>query len=222
MARPRLVSDEAILGAVRAAVVEQGPHVSLDVVAERLGVTAPALFRRFHSRHDLLLAALKPEPIPPVLASIDKGPDDRPIETQLEELFTHASRFFAATIPCLTALRESGIPVDDMYKGAEQAPLKVVGALTRWLESARARRLLDMPDAHTTALAMLGALQAPAFLRHLTNDSGPWDATQYARPLAQLYLRGLSPSRRAATARVAAASRGKKSSRGSIRSKERT
>jgi AcrR family transcriptional regulator len=221
MARPRQVSDEDILAAVRAAVVEQGPHVSLDIVAERLGVTAPALFRRFHSRQDLLLAALRPEPIPPVLAKIEQGPDERPIGTQLEELFTHASRFFAATIPCLSALRESGIPVDSMYKGAEAAPLKVVRALTRWIERARTRGLMNVPDAHTAALAMLGSLQAPAFLRHLTNDSGPWDATRYARPLAQLYLSGLAPSRaRAATARVATASRGVRPR--SIRSKERS
>lgn len=221
MARPRQVSDEDILAAVRAAVVDQGPHVSLDVVAERLGVTAPALLRRFHSRQDLFLAALRPEPIPPVLASIEKGPDERPIATQLEELFTHASRFFAATIPCLTALRESGIPVDSMYKGAEAAPLKVVRALTRWIERARARRLMNVADAHTAALAMLGSLQAPAFLRHLTNDSGPWDATRYAKPLAQLYLGGLAPSRsRAATTRLAAAARTVRPR--SIRSKERS
>jgi AcrR family transcriptional regulator len=221
MARPRQVSDEDILGAVRAAVVEQGPHVSLDVVAERLGVTGPALLRRFGSRHDLLLAALRPEPIPPVLASIEQGPDERPIAAQLEELFTHASRFFASTIPSLVALRESGMPVDCMYKGAEAAPLKVVRALTRWLERARTRGLMDVPDAHTAALAMLGALQAPAFLRHLTNDSGPWDATRYAKPLAQLYLSGLSPSRRrAATPRVAPVARAARP-RG-IRSKERS
>jgi AcrR family transcriptional regulator len=220
MARPRQVSDEDILAAVRVAVVEQGPHVSLDIVAERLGVTAPALFRRFRSRQDLLLAALRPEPVPPLLTAIETGPDERPIAAQLEELFTQASRFFAATIPCLVALRESGIPVDDMYRGAEAAPLKVMRALTRWLERARTRGLMDVPDAHTAALAMLGALQAPAFLRHLTNDSGPWDATRYAKPLAQLYLAGLSPSRRrAAPARAAAASRAARP-RG-IRSKER-
>ena len=208
MPRPRQVSDEAILAAVRDAVVEVGPHVSLDVVAERLGVTAPALFRRFGSRSDLLVAALQPESHPAVLAYMEAGPDRRrDIRAQLIELFTHASSFFARTIPCLTALRESGIPVDELYKGAEAAPLKVVRALQGWLERARAQRLIACADAQAAALAMLGSLQAPAFLRHVTNAHGPWDASRWAKPLADLFLCGLSPpARRAATAPASRAS----------------
>ena len=46
MPRPRQVTDEAILAATRDCVLERGPHVSLDVVAERLGVTPE---RRYYS-----------------------------------------------------------------------------------------------------------------------------------------------------------------------------
>ncbi len=219
MARPRVVSDEEILEAVREAVLNLGPHVSLDIAAERLGVTAPALLRRFGNRNDLLLAALRPDPRPPILDYIEAGPDARPLAEQLPELFTQASQFFAATVPALTALRESGIPVDALCRGPEAAPLRVLKALTGWIERAQKRRLMAVSDAQTAALAMLGSLQAPAFLRHLTNARGPWDAARWAQPLAKLYLCGLSPSapsvKRSGTLPVPRASRGVRTRLGS-------
>jgi len=55
MARPRLITDEQILTTMRSCVLELGSHVSLDLVADKLGVTAPALLKRFGNRQELLL-----------------------------------------------------------------------------------------------------------------------------------------------------------------------
>ncbi len=55
--RPRKVSDEAIFAAVTAAVGEGGPDaLTVQNVAERVGVTAPAVRQRFGSKRALLLA----------------------------------------------------------------------------------------------------------------------------------------------------------------------
>jgi AcrR family transcriptional regulator len=196
MARPRRVSDDDILHAVRRAVVEVGPHVSLDVVAERLGVTAPALFRRFRSRHDLLIAALRPDAEPPFLAHIEAGPDDRPVEVQLVDLFTRIGSVLAEMLPCVSALRESGIALGEVWR-EDPPPLRTVRALAGWLERARARRLVAVADPAATATAMLGALQAPIFLRHLAKQFGSYDASVFARALAELLLRGVAPEPRA-------------------------
>ena len=64
MARPRTITDEQILGTMRASVLEHGPAVSLDFVAEKLGVTGPALLKRFGSRQKLMIEALKPPEVP--------------------------------------------------------------------------------------------------------------------------------------------------------------
>jgi len=57
MPRPRLVSDAAAFAAFDAAIAEHGPNgVTLALVAERLGVTAPALMRRFGSKQGLFAA----------------------------------------------------------------------------------------------------------------------------------------------------------------------
>ena len=55
--RPRSVSDDAIFEAVAAVVTAVGPTgLTLAAVAERVGLSAPALTQRFGSKHGLLVA----------------------------------------------------------------------------------------------------------------------------------------------------------------------
>ena len=55
--RPRTVSDEAIFEAVTAVVTEVGPSgLTLAAMADRVGLSAPALTQRFGSKRNLLLA----------------------------------------------------------------------------------------------------------------------------------------------------------------------
>jgi len=55
--RPRTVSDEAIFKAVKAVVTDVGPAgLTLAAVADRVGLSAPALTQRFGSKRSLLLA----------------------------------------------------------------------------------------------------------------------------------------------------------------------
>ena len=68
MARPRLITDEQILTTMRSCVLEHGAQVSLDVVAQQLGVTSPALLKRFGSLEALMLEALRPPEDPAFIA----------------------------------------------------------------------------------------------------------------------------------------------------------
>src|SRR5262249_61326624 len=115
MARPGQVTDEEILKVARACTLEHGPHVSLDMVAEKLGVTPPALLKRFGSRRALLLAALRPNDDPRYLSDLARGPDERPLPTQLEELLARVLDLMVREVPCMVALRESGIPLEDVF-----------------------------------------------------------------------------------------------------------
>ncbi len=55
--RPRTVTDEAIFDAVTAVVTEVGPSgLTLSAVADRVGLSAPALAQRFGSKRKLLVA----------------------------------------------------------------------------------------------------------------------------------------------------------------------
>src|SRR5262245_56950630 len=110
MARPRQVSDEQILAQMRRVVLAHGPSASLELVAQALDVSVPALLKRFGSRQQLLVAALRPPESPEWINQVAAGPTEAPFRQQLLDVFTQISDFMEEAVPCLTVLRESGIP----------------------------------------------------------------------------------------------------------------
>ena len=195
MARPRQVSDEQIQTAMRAAVLEHGPAVSLDLVAKQLSVTSPALLKRFGSRRELMIASLRPPDDQPWLNSLAQGPDDRSLVVQLEELIERTLLFMGNVMPCVAALRESGIPPSEIYaKGHTPPLLRGVKAMTTWLEGAKQRKLIGDFGLETAATALLGAISTRAFSAHLLKR--PWSAreqSEYAAELSLLFSRALAP-----------------------------
>jgi AcrR family transcriptional regulator len=192
MGRPRLISDEQILAATRKAVLREGPGVSLDVVASELHVTQPALLKRFGSRRALVLAALRPAPTPPWLEAVQALPDDRPLCDQLAGLFKQVAAFFEDEIPCMTALRESGVTLKEILQGDLSGPRTGIHALIHFIERLKAKGLAADVDAESSALAMLGALQFRAFYTHVVALAPTRKSRDsYAHDLAQLFERSL-------------------------------
>jgi AcrR family transcriptional regulator len=193
MPRPRRVSDEQICLAMRQAVFAHGPAVSLDVVAQELGVTGPALLKRFGTREELVLAALRPPVEPDWVHFVREGPSSAPLRAQLLDIFTRISAFMAEVVPCLTALRESGIPHNRIFRD-RTPPLRGLESLKGWLAAARERGLVTAPETDTAALAIMGALQTRAFFQHvLQADVTPGSQQDYLRELADLFTRALAP-----------------------------
>ena len=200
MARPRLVSDDEIRSAVRKGVLEQGPFVSLDLIAERLGVTTPALFKRFGSRNALLLSALKLPEHPSFLTLLEQGPDAaQPFDTQLHAIIDAHMQFLDESWPCMAALRESGIPKEQIKELLGKSPLsKAVKLFTQWLDRARRLGLADVPDSEQVAMAIFGAGHMPIMIRHMSRLlGGPAPAIDgYGRMVAKLISKGLAPPKK--------------------------
>ncbi|MBL8922953.1 MAG: TetR/AcrR family transcriptional regulator [Myxococcaceae bacterium] len=200
MARPRLITDEQILRTMRAAVLQHGPSVSLDLVADALGVTSPALLKRFGSRQNLMIAALRPpdesqwvQPQPP---------DERPLLVQLEAMLTAYWEFLAQVVPCVMALRESGIDARLWRQPNFTGPKKAVEWIARWLTAAKSRGLVDFADAEIAASSMLGALQVRTLTAHLSRQSMATKLHRaYLHGLAVFFTDALAPRRRAPTTR---------------------
>ena len=196
MARPRQITDEQILSTMRASVLERGAGVSLDVVAERLGVTSPALLKRFGTRLELMLQALQPPDAPPWMADFDAGPDDRPLEVQLSEHFNRLWKFFEGVIPCVSALRESGVPHEKIFEGKRNAPVHGIRAISKWLEKARDAGLIEAQAPESVATAILGAIQTRAFTAHVAKvQYSTRSNREYLDDLVQLFTRALAPTR---------------------------
>lgn len=198
--RPRLISNEQILSTMRACVLEHGPAVSLDKVAAKLHVSGPALLKRFGSREELMLHALRPPAEPPLLGQYATGPDSRPLEAQLVSHFSATWDFFAEIIPCIAALRESGIAHTKIFDAKRVGPLRLVKALTCWLEQAMTKGLVDSPALESAATAMLGAIQTRVFTAYMLKQ--PYSARsqrEYLDDIARLFARALAPPRRKRT-----------------------
>lgn len=202
MTRPRTVTDQAILDAARHCAMERGPAVSLDVIAERVGVTSPALLKRFGSRQDLMIAALRPSDPPAWVRDLEAGPDTRPLGEQLEGLIDRVLDFFAREMPCMTALSESGFPLEKIFARNETpAPFRNLWALSAWLKRAQDRGLIASDaiadnDFESVAMGLLGALHGRVFLSDFMGTSY-WRRSrdQYVIDIARVYARALAPSR---------------------------
>lgn len=192
MARPRLISDEQILATMRSCALEHGPRVSLDVVAEQLHVTAPALLKRFGTREALLVAALRPADNPSWMQAFDEGPDGRPFREQLLEHFERVWAYFSEVVPCLSVLRESGVPPERVFDLKKNGPARAIRTMEAWLERAHQQGLIGVAASETAATAMLGALQTRAFTAHLAKlHYSARNNRAYLEELAELFARAL-------------------------------
>lgn len=200
MARPRQISDEQILGAMRAAVLTRGPTVPLEQVATGLGVTAPALLKRFGSRQALLIEALRPPDKPEWVDRLLEGPRPGDFRAQMLEMFSLISAFMAQVVPCMMALRESGISHDRIFTSDRRHPELAIKAIKHWLDAAKKLNLISSDDTETTAFAILGALQTRAFFAHVVRKGfSPSSDRRYLEELTDMFCRALGVRARART-----------------------
>lgn len=195
MARPRTISDAQILEAARQCFLEHGPSVSTDVIAEQLGVTSQALFKRFHNKHELMLAAIAPSGQAPWIPIVEAGPDDRVLAEQLTEILAELADFFVDIARRMSVLRWSGVdPKELMARFDEPPPLVDIRVLSGWLERAAEQQLIRRVDYRATAMLMLTSMHGPAMLtdmlgQHPTGHS----RDEYVTFMVDTLLRGLLP-----------------------------
>lgn len=195
MARPRQISDEDILAVARDCFLEHGPGVSTTVVAEKLGVSQAALFKRFGTKVELMVASLRPPERPPWVAVVEGGPDERPIPEQLLNISQGIVGFSGELLPCFSVLRASGVDLDRLLTSYDLPP-PVLGqrALRAWLERAAKKGRIRKTDAGNTALAWMGGLHILPFMSHIAQAEFPLDETEvYLRQLVDLLWRALAP-----------------------------
>ena len=196
MARPQRVSDDEILETARGIFLEHGPNVSMEVIADRLGVSAQAVFKRFSTKQELMMACLRPPGVLPWTEELQDGPTDEAFEQQLTRVVTVISKFFVEMAARMAVLRWSGISDKELVCHYDPPP-PVIGirALSGWLQKAYERGLIRAIDTEATAMALLGSLHGPVFLEQMMGfkviEHSP---EEYVRQVVNLYSQGLSPS----------------------------
>ncbi len=195
MARPRIISDEQILETARECFLEHGPSVSTDMIAEQLGVSPQALFKRFNNKQDLMLAAVAPTEQAPWIALVEAGPDDRSLREQLTEILLLLADFFVDISRRMSVLRWSGVDWKRLLdQFDEPPPLVDIRVLSGWLSRLADRGLIRPIDYQATAMMMLTSMHGPAMLtdmlgQHPTGHS----REEYVALMVDVLLNGMVP-----------------------------
>jgi AcrR family transcriptional regulator len=159
MARPRSISDVDALALARACIVEHGPGVSLAVLAKAVGLTPPALIRRFGSKERLLFRALLPSTPPRWRDTLLAPPGDEPVGV-LTSVLVELCQDFQQVGPALAALRMSPVEVDHVFPPDQAGPAVLVRrAMARWLGEAGCGEPSEI-----LADAVVGAAEARGYL----------------------------------------------------------
>ncbi len=166
-ARPRQVTDEEILKTATDCFLTLGVGVSTQVIADRLNISQPALFKRFSTKEELMLKALLPPERPAILDWLNAGPAEGPIKPQFEVLLKKLWKMVCFVIPRVSVLTSSGIDYDNVVKCYQKFPLvSMFEELAGWLGRAQERgEILQLGNPLSLAQACLGPLQGRALLR---------------------------------------------------------
>jgi len=202
LARPRQISDEDILKAVRKCVFHHGPSVSTVCIAESIGVSQATLFKRFGDKANLILQALLPDERPAFLDLVESGPcTDVEIQAQLVEIGVAALAHFRKVMPRIMALRQAGNDPRTMLSHFDvPPPVRVLMALCQWFYRANEMGQLRCDDHEATALTFLGSLHVRVFFDIMMGPSadGQWQGVRgtdqhHVENLVNNLWRGLAP-----------------------------
>ena len=195
MGRPRQVLDTEILEAARACFIEHGASVSTETIAARLGVSGPALLKRFGSKRELLKAAFLVGEAPPWLPLVEAGPDGRDIREQLMELVRTIDDFFRRMVPAFSVLREAGITPEEWRGNSKSPPARAQEAMMAWFTRAQERGLLRVGDPGVMSNLLFAGVQHRYFVAHVSNQTVP---AQHEDPWLERMLdilwRGIAPT----------------------------
>ncbi|WP_257461894.1 TetR/AcrR family transcriptional regulator [Archangium lipolyticum] len=212
MGRPRQVLDEDILVAARACFIEHGASVSTETIAARLGVSGPALLKRFGSKRELLKAAFGVAKEPPWLRLLETGPDERDLMAQILEVASAIDAFFREMVPAFSVLREAGITPEE-WRGENKdvpPPARTYETVAGWFRRAQEQGRLRKGDPSAMAGMFLAGLQYRYFLAHITNQPVPTEQeVPWMQNMVDIFWRGVAPESERGSSDKARAPRGK-------------
>lgn len=193
--RPKQIPDEEVIAAARRVFLAEGPQASIATVAEAVGLSQAALFKRFGSKAELMFLALRPPHPPPFLGAIDAGPTDAPLPDQLRTLAEEVYRFFLGVVPCMMVIRSAGLHPSDILKAQQTpGPVLAVRHLSAWFDRAIASGRMRPLNSESAAAAFLGTLQMRAFWNYVSSGTFTRNTDDaYLDEVVGLLWRGMAP-----------------------------
>lgn len=192
--RPRSFSDEDLVLTARRCFLEHGPGVSTALIAEELGVSQAALFKRCGTKRELMMKALAPPARPEWIMRVLEGPDERPVRDQLQEIAAGMDAFFAKLMPRIAILAASGIgPKQIFAKLPLPPPVMAHRGLTAWFDKLIQHGRVRGASAPAIAGAFMGAVHGRQTMRFALGDQAPDSGDDYLEQLVDIFWRGIAP-----------------------------
>lgn len=193
--RPRTFTDQELLDTARALFLEHGPKLSTSRIAEALGVSQAALFKRFSTKQELMIRALMPQGAPPWIERISDGPDARPVPEQLLQIIREIEEFFGGMMPAIAVLRASGITPESMLEHfpGEPLPCRVHTTMTRFFATLHEQGRATVASPEAAAMAFMGAMHSRHNLQHILGDRAPEVGDDYPERMVELFWSGMKP-----------------------------
>ncbi|MFT7520752.1 MAG: AcrR family transcriptional regulator [Kiritimatiellia bacterium] len=186
MARPRQVSDEEILRVARVCFLRDGATVPTSTIAQEVGLSQGAIFKRFSTKENLMLCALAPPPEPGWLTLVGDGPAAGPVDEQLVQIGIEAVGFFRHIMPAILVLKSAGISHADMLKRYKlPPPIFAVRRMSVWFEKGVQNGRIRSKQPDQMAVSFVGSLQMRVFLQLMFGD---WSSVFVSD---EQYVRGL-------------------------------
>lgn len=200
MGRPKTKSDAEILAVARRCILEHGAKVSTEHIANEVGLSQPALFKRFGKKRNLVMQALAPPSEPPFADLLRAGPSDDDICEQLKHIGSLMCAFFDEHIPLMLAMRHASIDMHEVMLSMDPPPpLVAQKAMASFFQKAHDKKQLYIINADSAAVTFMGALQSRSFLAHLTNAT--IDAAEHTDTLVNTLFNGMRPDAKTLNAR---------------------
>ena len=163
--RGRQVTDDELLQAARELFLQHGPSASVDLVAERVGITGPAVFRRMGSKQNLMVRALTSGFGGSFVGVLQSGPHtDVPLREQLTDIVRVLRQDIEELLPCLSTLRAAGMePTEIAGYFEEPPPARAQREMAAWIRRGQRSGLLREQDADAAAISCIGAVHMRVF-----------------------------------------------------------
>jgi AcrR family transcriptional regulator len=193
MARPRLVSDAALLDCARKEFLEYGTRASTNTIASKMGVSEAVLFKRFGSKEGLLRASMQDtltqdftEPFPSVVT-------EQGLVRLAEALFRH----FEAVVPMvlMSWAHLNGSHKPEALCGSEPKPMKGVRLFEAYFRQQVKAGNLRKVNATVLAHALTGPVWQLAFMRTALDPiaSPKTSPKLFVRDLVHVLWFGIAP-----------------------------
>ncbi len=194
MGRPPLVTNEALLLAARDIFTRDGLGASVKDVAARLDISEAAIFKRYPTKAELIVASMVPPTpdIDAILAPLDDTDDLRGALSQvMRSLLDHMRETLPVVLPLIS---QPDIGLERiMQQSSEPAVASIMGALAVRFEKLRKEDHLGPVDGRAAAGLMVATAHSLVLFEIMGFHGGAIPSRGTEAMLDALWI-GLSPA----------------------------